>query len=117
MTDDDPKFVVRLGMSSNSPDASSAVRSLVDSLTDRGLRHWIYRVEEYETGTIVGFFDGYGLENTLEAIEETAGRPIADIPLPDLDEGDMQATDSDLLAYAQGMSSAVVHSESDPATT
>lgn len=37
-----------------------AARLLVDNLAVNGIVRWVYRVEEYESGKVLGYYDGFG---------------------------------------------------------
>lgn len=55
-------YIVRLVMKVDAPkgEPDSAVAAFVDNLTANGLREWVFRVEDIDTGDVLGYYDGYG---------------------------------------------------------
>jgi hypothetical protein len=130
------RLVMRVEASPHSP--QDAVTNFVDLLVGNGLRDWVYRVEDIETGDVIGYYDGYGDEveiNTAEAApapqRETptpgivapdsveasaspgpASRPVEDVPLPTEQDPAEAQSDAELLALAESLNQDAPASES-----
>lgn len=73
-------YIVRLVMKVDAPkgEPDTAVGNFVDLLVANGLREWVFRVEDINTGDVLGYFDGYGdpVDVTAKPAEEPAEEPV-----------------------------------------
>lgn len=94
------QYIVRLVMKvDGKPDEPvSGVLGFVELLTANGMRDWVFRVENADTGEILGYYDGWGDEVDMTAIPAT--------PAPDVTPADpVQEPESDesLVALAESL--------------
>lgn len=71
MADAKSRYVVRLVMEVLAENPADATQEFVDKLVERGLRDWVYRVENSIDGEILGYFDGFGMPVDLSKMNET----------------------------------------------
>lgn len=65
-------YLVRFSLTVPADNASDAVDSVIDLFVEKGLRDWVYRVDDPTaapgTDSLIGFFDGYGDPVDVEAL-------------------------------------------------
>lgn len=101
-----PQFIVRLVMRVEAINIRDAVPAFLDTLIDKGMRHWVYRVEDPETNEVLGYFDGHGTPVELEALLEVGTTEDAESAdeddASDADEAAPEGeSDEELLAVAE----------------
>ena len=73
-------YIVRLVMKVDAPrgEPDTAVANFVDLLVANGLREWVFRVEDIDNGTVLGYFDGYG--DPVDITQQQAPAPAEEAP-------------------------------------
>jgi hypothetical protein len=103
------EYVVRFSLRVTADGPGDAVDGVVDLFVEKGLRDWVYRVDDpSETNSekaLVGFFDGYGdpvdVDELLSQVGEPAPIPVQTAELPDPPA--ISDDDADLLAEAESL--------------
>jgi hypothetical protein len=99
-------------------DAGDAVQALVDAFTEKGLRDWLYRVDDPKTGRMIGYFNGWGervdttlVEQAAEAIRNSKNNEVSDVSEAALPEPEPveETDDSDLEQYAEELNNGASH--------
>ena len=72
-----PDYIVRLvsRVTADSPEAS--VSTMLSSIMDTGLTNWIYRVDDAEDFSVIGYYDGHGIEVDLDEVYGNEPEPDA----------------------------------------
>lgn len=96
------EFIVRLVMKvdAQADQPWKAVSNFVDLLTSNGLRDWVYRVENIDSGEIVGYFDGYGEAVDIQTPVENE---VTDVQLPAEQNPAEVQDDAALMALADSL--------------
>lgn len=99
------EYLVRFSLRVKADNPGDAVDGVVDLFVEKGLRDWVYRVDDpAATGadSLIGFYDGYGdpvdVDQLLADIEE---EPVA-IPVSSVEPVPAES-DDELLAEAQAL--------------
>lgn len=117
------KYICRLVMKVEADDPSEAPVTFVNFLVEAGLITWIYRVEDPDTGEILGYFDGNGelvdMDEIIQNQDEDQGdeedqTPIETVSLPDVTGEGLEVSvttsatpsDDELVAYAESLNEA-----------
>lgn len=114
--------IVRLVMRVDQENPSDAVEDFIQNIVENGLREWIYRVEDSETGDVFGYYDGYGNETDMEALlvdaetKATNAEATAEEIPSTMDIGDY-VPDKELLALAQELNQGDLNSDNPEPTT
>lgn len=104
-TPENQQYIVRLVMKVDAPpkQPDTAVVNFVDLLTANGLRDWVFRVEDIESGQVLGYYDGYGDPVEIQpAPEAPTEAPAAEVEQP-TDTPDQPESDESLVALAESL--------------
>ena len=114
-------YFVRLAATMEGEDAADAVLALIDRITEKGMRDWLYRVDDKATGEMVGYFNGWGeqvdtdvVHQATEAIRLAADAETAQLGQeasedeatedePDTTDSDTTDSDDQLVEYAESL--------------
>jgi hypothetical protein len=68
--------IVQLAIKVAGDTGELAVSNFIDILVEKGLREWLYRVEDPETGELLGLYNGYGDAADIPSVVEQEGAPV-----------------------------------------
>jgi hypothetical protein len=96
-----PDYIVRFSLKVSAEDPGVAVDGLVDLFTEKGLRDWVYRVDNPDAApdedALIGFFDGYGDPMDVAALlaeheldDSDHGTIVVELPSPAPDAEDVE---------------------------
>lgn len=66
------KYLVRFASSAETDSPGEAVDLICREFSDKGVRAWVYRVDDPDTLQTIGYYDGWGNEVNLDALTEVA---------------------------------------------
>jgi hypothetical protein len=98
-------YLVRFSLTVPAGSPGDAVDSVIDLFTEKGLRDWVYRVDDPtaapNTDSLIGFFDGYGEPVDMEALLAAGDATPA---IPDVaDDADAEVSDTELIDLAESL--------------
>lgn len=98
-------YIVRLVMKVEAPadQPDTAVTNFVDLLVANGLREWVFRVEDIDTGEVQGYFDGYGDPVEIQPAAPTEAPSESAETAEEQPAGDQAESDESLVALAESL--------------